>query len=520
MAFSTGNRNTNNLRRSIFIKFALTFLVCISSLPGLAREVADYGNSNLNICDAEEQEELTIGKAHPGIANLCNHGLVSASRESRYPLDLGLEEDNQLRDMFHRKIQSNEGEIAVVNVESFGAQGDGITDDTQAFMNAWQMACSLSNSVFLVPEGYVYLVKPITFTGPCNCSMIVQIAGTVVAPNDPTTWDPQNPRTWLVFSRLNGVTIQGEGVIDGSGQKWWAQSCKTNRSNPCRSAPTAFTVDLSWNVIIKDLNFQNSQQIHIVISRSIGVQVTDLLVVAPGDSPNTDGIHITRSQDVVINGCKIATGDDCISIVSGSANVKVGDVLCGPGHGISVGSLGKDSSEAYVAAIVVDGATLTGTTNGLRIKTWQGGSGFAQGIRFQNIVMRDVSNPIIIDQFYCDAKDCKNQTSAVRVSEVVFMNVMGTSHTREAIKFACSDTVPCNNIILDNVNLQRADTGNPADSFCSSAAGFRVGSVNPDADCLQFLDVQGPDKYCLETKSLEHTGVNFFRQLPLSRDTI
>lgn len=38
---------------------------------------------------------------------------------------------------------------------------------------------------------------------------------------------------------------------------------------------------------------------------------------------------------------------------------------------ISIGSLGKDNSIAVVTAIILDTAIITGTTNGLRIKTWQ-----------------------------------------------------------------------------------------------------------------------------------------------------
>jgi len=37
----------------------------------------------------------------------------------------------------------------------------------------------------------------------------------------------------------------------------------------------------------------------------------------------------------------------------------------------SIGSLGADKSEAEVSNVVVNRATLTGTTNGVRIKTWQ-----------------------------------------------------------------------------------------------------------------------------------------------------
>lgn len=42
----------------------------------------------------------------------------------------------------------------------------------------------------------------------------------------------------------------------------------------------------------------------------------------------------------------------------------------------------------------------------------QGGSGSASNILFQNIEMNNVSNPIIIDQNYCDQdKPCKEQVT-------------------------------------------------------------------------------------------------------------
>jgi len=60
-----------------------------------------------------------------------------------------------------------------------------------------------------------------------------QVSGTIVAPDEPKDWDPKSPRTWLVFSKLSGARIQGGGIIDGSGSKWWASSCKINKTNVC-----------------------------------------------------------------------------------------------------------------------------------------------------------------------------------------------------------------------------------------------------------------------------------------------
>ncbi|XP_013632360.1 PREDICTED: polygalacturonase-like [Brassica oleracea var. oleracea] len=126
----------------------------------------------------------------------------------------------------------------LVNVDSFGAAGDGVSDDTQAFVSAWKIACSAPRSVLLVPQGRSYLVNATKFNGPCQENLIIQIDGTIVAPDDPSQWNPRFQRVWLEFSKLQGVIFQGNGVIDGSGTKWWAASCKKNKSNVTSSSIT------------------------------------------------------------------------------------------------------------------------------------------------------------------------------------------------------------------------------------------------------------------------------------------
>ncbi|KAL3845672.1 hypothetical protein ACJIZ3_003075 [Penstemon smallii] len=379
--------------------------------------------------------------------------------------------------------ESDQGNKILVNVDGFGAVGDGVADDTQAFVSAWKQACSVPKSVFMVPGGRRYLVNATRFRGPCADNLVIQIEGTIVAPNEPTNWDPKNPNIWLGFYNISKVLFHGNGVIDGSGSKWWAASCKKNKTNRCKGAPAALTIDSSSSIRVKGLTIQNSQQMNFVIGRSDSVRVTDVKVSCPGDSPNTDGIHITESTNVVLQNCKIGTGDDCISIVNASSGIKMKNIYCGPGHGISIGSLGKNNSTGIVEKIVVDNAFLRDTTNGLRIKTWQGGSGYVRLVRYQDVRMDNVSNPIIIDQFYCDSPiSCQNQTSAVEISQIMYRNIIGTSRSQRAMKFACSDTVPCTHIVLNNINLQSRD--GTVETYCNSAAGFGYGYIQPSAECL------------------------------------
>uniref|UniRef100_A0A7C9AVF5 Uncharacterized protein n=1 Tax=Opuntia streptacantha TaxID=393608 RepID=A0A7C9AVF5_OPUST len=65
----------------------------------------------------------------------------------------------------------------------------------------------------------------------CNSASRLTIQCRLMAPEEPKNWDPDLSRLWLGFSNLTGVNFQGSGVIDGSGSKWWAASCKRNRTN-------------------------------------------------------------------------------------------------------------------------------------------------------------------------------------------------------------------------------------------------------------------------------------------------
>jgi len=75
--------------------------------------------------------------------------------------------------------------------------------------------------------------------------------------------------------------------------------------------------------------------------------------------------------NVVLNFFNSYAGDDCISIQTGCSNVYVHNVECGPGHGISIGGLGKDNTRACVSNITVRDVNMHNTMNGVRIKTWQ-----------------------------------------------------------------------------------------------------------------------------------------------------
>ncbi|KHN07379.1 Polygalacturonase [Glycine soja] len=351
-----------------------------------------------------------------------------------------------------------------------------------AFKKAWDVVCSSGEAILVVPQAN-YLLKPIRFSGPCEPNVEVQISGTLEASDDPSDYEDDR-RHWLVFDNVKKLFVYGGGTIDGNGKIWWKNSCKRNKKRPCKDAPTALTFYNCEDLTVENLSIENAQQIHVSFQDSVNIKVSGLTVTAPEDSPNTDGIHVTNTQNIQISSSVIGTGDDCISIVHGSKDVEATDITCGPGHGISIGSLGSGKSKEFVSGIRVNRAKIFGTKNGVRIKTWQGGSGSsASDIQFQNIGMDNVTNPIIINQNYCDKKKkpCKkmlSRKSAIQIKNVLYQNITGTSASDIAVKFDCSDKFPCEEIVLQNIDLE-CEGGDDAEAMCNNVELSYLGNVRP-----------------------------------------
>uniref|UniRef100_A0A7N2L8L5 Polygalacturonase n=1 Tax=Quercus lobata TaxID=97700 RepID=A0A7N2L8L5_QUELO len=330
----------------------------------------------------------------------------------------------------------------VFNVKSYGGQPN--ADITQALTKAWKAACAVAGSKVVILAG-TYKLGAVSLLGPCKGAIEFQLQGTLQAPSNVGT------DFWVSFKRIDSLTVSGGGVFDGKGQTAWQKnSCAKNYN--CKTLP-------------------------------INLQIQHVTITAPGDSPNTDGIHIGHSSKITINNAKIGTGDDCVSIGDGAQDVIVNQVICGPGHGISVGSLGRYQNEEPVSGIRVIGGTLSNTKNGVRIKTWPSSPpGTASDMHFENIIMNNVTNPILIDQGYCPNSQCSNKSpSKVKISNVSFKNIRGTSSTKEAMKLICSKSVPCQQVAVAGIDLVYKGEGGSATSTCVNVKPTVSGKQNPPA---------------------------------------
>eukprot|EP00257_Ricinus_communis_P022772 XP_015582598.1 exopolygalacturonase-like [Ricinus communis] len=351
-----------------------------------------------------------------------------------------------------------------VDITTLGAKADEKTDINAALTDAWKQACGAKGaSKVIIPKGIYLLSGPIIMAGPCQGTIELAVEGTLKAP------ESIKGDTWVSFEHVDQFTMSGGGIFDGQGQSAWGK-------NDCAKDATcdAMAYNLRFNylnkALIHDITSLNSKNFHVNVLGCNDITFKSFTITAPATSLNTDGIHIGRSKGVNVIDSKIGTGDDCISIGDGSQQVHITNVKCGPGHGISIGSLGRYPNEEPVSGIFVQHCTLSNTDNGLRIKSWPGlESGTAADLHFEDIIMENVKNPILIDQMYCPYNQCNhNSASKVKISKVSFKRITGTSATPLAVQLVCSSGLPCESIELEDVDLKYTGGGGPATSECSN----------------------------------------------------
>ncbi|CAL5053722.1 unnamed protein product [Urochloa decumbens] len=353
------------------------------------------------------------------------------------------------------------------DITKLGASGDGKTDSTKALQEAWASACGgTGKNTILIPKGD-YLTGPLNYTGPCKGDVTIQVDGNLLASTDLSLYKGN----WIEILRMENLVITGKGTLDGQGPSVWSKNSCAKKYD-CKILPNSLVLDFITKGEVSGITLLNSKFFHMNVFQCKDVVIKDVTVTAPGDSPNTDGIHMGDSSGISIVNTVIGVGDDCISIGPGSTKINITGVTCGPGHGISIGSLGRYKDEKDVTDVSVKDCTLKKSTNGLRIKAYEDAASVltASKIHYENVKMEDVGNPIIIDMKYCPNKICTSSgASKVTVKDVSFKNITGTSSTPEAVSLLCSDKIPCSGVTMDSVNVEYSGKNNKTMAVCKNA---------------------------------------------------
>ncbi|KAL1539956.1 galacturonan 1,4-alpha-galacturonidase [Salvia divinorum] len=325
----------------------------------------------------------------------------------------------------------------------------------QALMKAWKDAIkSTTSSKILIPKGD-WTLSQARMHGPNKAPITLEVKGNLKAYKDPYKL-PVKSQEWVTINYVNFLTISGGGMLDGQGQEAWKlNDCHKNTA--CPKLPINLSFNFINNSIIQDITTKDSKFFHVNCISSRNVTFQRFTVSAPGDSPNTDGIHIARGNHIKVIDSIIKTGDDCISMGDELSDVLIKNVHCGPGHGISIGSLGRNVQEKDIKGITVQGCTFTGTQNGVRIKTWPSAPATLtiSDLHFKDLTMVNAGNPIVFDQKYCPWNQCDlSKPSLIKISDVEISNVRGTSATSDVVSFICSKAKPCDNIRIGYIDLK------------------------------------------------------------------
>ena len=164
-------------------------------------------------------------------------------------------------------------------------------------------------------------------------------------------------------------------------------------------------------VLIEKIHLINSPtwNIHPLLCES--VRVDGVTIENPVPSPNTDGINPDGCRNVQIANCRIDTGDDCVTLKSGTnelgrrmgrpdENITIANCVMLKGHGgVTIGS----EMSGGVRNVTVTNCVFQGTDVGIRIKSQRGRGGLVEGLVVSNVVMHDVAHPFVITTFYMGA---------------------------------------------------------------------------------------------------------------------
>jgi polygalacturonase len=212
----------------------------------------------------------------------------------------------------------------------------------------------------------------------------------------------------ILAENAPGSAVMGDGAIDGRGgatllgqkETWWDLAHEAKVLDKQQSCPRLVIARRSNGFTLYHITLRNSPNFHVVVHQTDGFTAWGVKIKTPKTARNSDGIDPSSSTNVTITRCFIETGDDNVAIKSdargAATHMTVAHNHFYSGHGMSIGS----GTDGGVAAILVTDLTLDGTDNGLRIKSDRSRGGLVQGVTYESVCLRNVTNPIVLNTMY------------------------------------------------------------------------------------------------------------------------
>jgi polygalacturonase len=266
----------------------------------------------------------------------------------------------------------------------------------------------------------IFLIGPLRLRA--GVTLIVDASAAVWGSRDPRNYDVKPGSCGIVGERGPGCLplilaedaphagLMGDGVIDarggakllGQNETWWELAHRAKVEDSNQAVSRLLVVRRSPDFTLYRVTLRNSPNCHVTLDAQNGFTAWAVKIDTPKWARNTDGIDPqSGSSNISIVDSYIRSGDDNISpksTASGGAvtHMTVRNVAFFNGHGFGIGS----QTSGGLSAIRVDGLTIDGADNGIRIKSDKSRGGLVEDVRFDNVCMRGVANPIVLNPFY------------------------------------------------------------------------------------------------------------------------
>ncbi len=262
-------------------------------------------------------------------------------------------------------------EHGVLSALDFGATGDGAHLDQRALQAAIDAAHGAGGGMVVVPAG-VYRTGTLRLRSGVRLHLT---AGATLLGS--TNREDYEPRAMIYAEDAQNIAITGAGTIDAHGEfcpnrGWRHNVIRMQNCSGVTIEGIATTNSGSWTQ-------------HYVRCRDLTLRNIRLTCVRPGR--NNDGFDISGCEDVLIEGCVVASDDDCIVIKSMAAeqqnrNIRaVGNIVYAYASGFKLGT----ETRSIYDGIVCDGLQAFGGTT-LGLYTVDGAN--TSGVRIENVRAR------------------------------------------------------------------------------------------------------------------------------------
>lgn len=387
-----------------------------------------------------------------------------------------------------------------ISITDFGGVGDGRTLNTKAFREAIfriQHLKRRGGTLLYVPPGE-YLTESFNLTS--HMTLYLARGAVIKATQDTENWPLISPLpsygrgrelpggryvSFIHGDGLNDVIITGEnGTIDGQGDVWW--NMWRQRTLPF-TRPNLVEFINSKHILISNVIFRNSPfwNIHPVYCSNVVIKYVTIL--APRDSPNTDGVDPDSSSHVCIEDSYISTGDDMVAVKSGwdeygiaygraSSEITIRRVTgSSPFAGIAIGS----ETSGGVQNILAEHINLYDMGVGVHLKTNIGRGGYIKNINISNVYMDNARTGIKIAGDVGDHPDENFNPNALPVVKNVNIRVVWGNNVLQPGLIRGLSGSPFTGICLSNINLNTGtEPRRTAPWLCSDVMGAAVG-VSP-----------------------------------------